>query len=104
MNIQRYSPYANWAGMEANESGGWIAYTDHIAALEAVKATVVTQDMVDDLVNAELDDALAYTGGGAPSLEKEAELKRELTRAREAIRVALVPSPALEANQQGNVS
>lgn len=56
-------------------------------AREALKATI-TREMVDRLVGAEIDAVLAYTGGGAPSMEKEAELNHELVEARNAVRNA----------------
>ena len=58
------------------------------SAQEAVK---VTSAMIDRLVSAELDFALAFSDGGAPSSAKEAELKRELDASREAILSALLP-------------
>lgn len=53
------------------------------------------RQLIDELVEAELDEALSCTNGGAPSSRKQAELRQALADARNAIEIALreVESP-----------
>ena len=68
-----------------------------LAKIEAVLSSrsaeagkpAVTQEMIDRLVDAEVDDVLSNSDGGAPSIEKQKLLTREIDDARKAIEAAL---------------
>lgn len=114
----------NGESLKPSPNGNWVSYTDHVAALEAVKATKVRElkwnffDVPHDYgkgvydANSEVGTYSIYISTNfagepfyCPKLSKQFTSLDETKAAAQAdyeqrILSALVPSPALEANQQ----
>jgi hypothetical protein len=73
------------------------AYLDATEPSKPVAEAVITMDMIDRLVFAEVDDVVSNSDGGAPSAEKQRALDLEKKLAREAIMSALSTPPRPEA-------